>query len=110
MIYNTSGVDIRDLYFYDFRQYKRIQIKTFNQSDGMLSNFKLLKSDKPDQAASWIFFVRNTKNVYRFNADTEGKEEFVGSAPDSIIAMSVCTTNLRKKDLIEHQEVDLENL
>lgn len=75
----------------------------------MLSNFKLLKSDKLGEAGQWIFFVRNTKHVYRFNADKESKEEFIGSAPDSIIAMSLCSTNLRKKDLHGgNTDIDLE--
>ena len=75
----------------------------------MLSNFKLLKSDKLGEAAEWIFFVRNTKDVYRFNPDKESNEEYVGSAPDSIIAMSVCSINLRKKDLHPDSDVDLES-
>ena len=109
MTYSASGVDVRDLFFYDFRYAKKQNIKTFGHQDGMLSNFKLLKSDKLGEAGEWIFFVRNTKHVYRFNADKESKEEFIGSAPDSIIAMSLCSTNLRKKDLLASSDVDLES-
>lgn len=98
MNYRDGGSDIRDLFFYDFRSTKKINIKTFKQSDGMLSNFKILKSDFLDEAGSYIFFVRNTTDVYRFNADKEGQEEFIGKVSDSVIAMSVSTRNLRMKD------------
>ena len=74
----------------------------------MLSNFKILKSDILGEAGSWIFFVRNTTDIYRFNADKDGNEEYIGRAPDSVISMSVCTKNLRKKDLLQSQDADNE--
>lgn len=66
----------------------------------MLSNFKIFKSDKLGEAGRYIFFVRNTTDIYRFDADSPNgyKEEFVGKASDSIIAFSVTSRNLRKKD------------
>ena len=45
MNYAEGGNDIRDLFLYDFRLAKKQTIKTYKQSDGMLSNFKILKSD-----------------------------------------------------------------
>ena len=44
----------------------------------MLSNFKILKSDKLGEPGEQIFFVRNTTDIYRFNADKDGKEELIG--------------------------------
>lgn len=64
----------------------------------MLSNFKILKSDKLGEPGEQIFFVRNTTDIYRFNADKDGKEELIGRVSDSVVAMSVGSRNLRKKD------------
>lgn len=100
MNYCNGGDDKRELFFFDFRLAKKQLIKTYSHSDGMLSNFKIFKSDKEAEAGKYIFFVRNTTDVYRFDADSGGevKEEFIGKAPDSVIAMSVSSRNMRKKD------------
>jgi hypothetical protein len=52
----------------------------------MLSNFKILKSDKSGELGKYIFYVRNTTDVYRYNIESKGKEELVGKSPDCIIA------------------------
>lgn len=46
MTYCDGGNDQRELNFFDFRIAKKQLIKTFTNGDGMLSNFKIFKSDK----------------------------------------------------------------
>jgi len=74
-----------------------LTVKDFKKSDGMLSNFKILKSDKSGELGSYIFYVRNTTDVYRFNIESK-EEELVGKSPDCIIAFQVGSKNIRQKD------------
>ena len=85
MIYDEKNV--RDLFYYDFDEAKRISINRFLKNEGMITHVKFLKTGDPDtQRGKYIFWVSANQNICRFNIETKDCKLIV-SIPRDIITL-----------------------
>ena len=92
-----SNNDVREIYIYHFAEQKIELVKTFNKSDGMISNVKFLK--QPGGGVKYLFYVKDGQYIVRLNLQSRD-QEVIGRTADVVVAFNVTYNHKRLKDVM----------
>ena len=87
--------DRRQIKIFHFTGEPRIDIAhTFRRGDGMISHMKFLKTDDHETNDKYIFYVKDGKNICRFDIE-KGVGKLIGRTDEIVLAFYITPNKLR---------------
>mmetsp|Transcript_4382 Transcript_4382/g.7412 ORF Transcript_4382/g.7412 Transcript_4382/m.7412 type:complete len:107 (+) Transcript_4382:617-937(+) len=73
-------------------------VHRFGRNDGMVSQVRFLKTGEAQKPGDYIFYVKDTRHVVKFNLKTKAAK-LIGQLKHSCLAMSVAIDKPRREEM-----------